>query len=54
VQGGRYGEHTVGVNWYWSSTIKVQANYVIGQRVVPAGAASGTIQEFGLRGALEF
>ena len=54
VQGGTYGEHTVGVNWYWSANIKLQANYLVGQRLVPVGAASGIVQGFGLRGALEF
>jgi phosphate-selective porin OprO/OprP len=54
VQGGRYGEHTIGVNWYWNSNIKFQANYLNGQRVVPAGAISGNVQGFGLRAALEF
>lgn len=54
VLGGIYGEHTVGVNWYWTSNIKIQFNYVNGQRNVPPGAASGTIQGFGLQTALEF
>jgi phosphate-selective porin OprO/OprP len=54
VQGGTYGEHTVGVNWYWSPNIKVQMNYLVGQRIVPAVAASGIVQGFGIRGALEF
>ncbi len=54
VLGGRYGEHTVGLNWYWNSNIKIQFNYINGERVVPPGAASGNIQGFGLRAALEF
>jgi phosphate-selective porin OprO and OprP len=54
VQGGRYGEHTIGLNWYWTSNIKFQLNYINGQRNVPDGAVSGTVQGFGLRGALEF
>lgn len=54
VLGGRYGEHTIGLNWYWTSTIKLQMNYINGQRAVPAPATSGNIQGFGLRGALEF
>jgi phosphate-selective porin OprO and OprP len=54
VLGGRYGEHTFGVNWYWNSNIKIQTNYVLGQRLVPAPASSGIVQGFGLRAALEF
>lgn len=54
VQGGRYGEHTVGVNWYWNNNIKLQVNYINGERMVPAGAVSGNVQGFGLRAALEF
>jgi phosphate-selective porin OprO/OprP len=54
VRGGTYGEHTVGLNWYWNPNIKFQFNYINGQRTVPAGAVSGNIQGFALRGALEF
>jgi phosphate-selective porin OprO/OprP len=54
VQGGTYGEHTLGLNWYWNSNIKFQFNYINGQRLVPAGAVSGNVQGFGLRAALEF
>lgn len=54
VDGGRYGEHTVGLNWYWNSNIKFQLNYLYGQRVEPAGANDGMVQGVGLRAALEF
>jgi phosphate-selective porin OprO and OprP len=54
VQGGIYGEHTVSLNWYWNSNIKIQLNYINGQRQVPAGAVSGNVQGLGLRAALEF
>jgi len=54
VRGGTYGEHTVGLNWYWNSNIKFQFNYINGRRAVPAGAESGIVQGFALRGALEF
>jgi phosphate-selective porin OprO/OprP len=58
VLGGWYGEHTIGVNWYWTSNIKMQFNYINGQRSVqgPAttGAASGNIQGFAVRAAMEF
>ncbi len=54
VRGGTYGEHVIGLNWYWNSNIKIQANYVNGQRIVPPGAFGGIVQEFGLRAALEF
>ena len=54
VRGGTYGEHTAGLNWYWNPNIKFQFNYVNGRRLVPAGAESGTVQGFALRGALEF
>jgi phosphate-selective porin OprO/OprP len=54
IQGGLYSEHTIGLNWYWNSNIKIQMNYVNGQRMVPAPANSGNIQGFGVRGALEF
>ena len=54
IQGGIYSEHTVGLNWYWNSNIKIQFNYINGQRTVPVGAVSGNVQGFGLRGALEF
>jgi phosphate-selective porin OprO/OprP len=54
VQGGLYSEHTIGLNWYWNSNIKIQLNYVNGQRMVPTPAASGNVQGFGVRGALEF
>jgi len=52
--GGRYGEHTFGVNWYWNSNVKLQVNYVNGQRVLPRGANSGTVQGLGFRAVLEF
>jgi phosphate-selective porin OprO and OprP len=54
VQGGTYGEHTVGLNWYWNSNVKFQCNYLNGRRAVPAGAEGGTVQGFALRAALEF
>jgi phosphate-selective porin OprO and OprP len=52
--GGWYGEHTVGLNWYWNSNIKFQFNYVNGQRSVQAPASNGTVQGFAVRAALEF
>jgi phosphate-selective porin OprO/OprP len=54
VIGGQYGEHTVGLNWYWNSNVKLQFNYVNGQRSLPAGAFSGNVQAFTVRAALEF
>jgi phosphate-selective porin OprO/OprP len=54
VRGGTYGEHTIGLNWYWNTNIKFQFNYTDGLRVVPTGAASGVVQGFALLGALEF
>jgi phosphate-selective porin OprO/OprP len=54
VRGGTYGEHTIGLNWYWNPNIKLQLNYINGQRNVPPGAASGNVQGLGLRAALEF
>jgi len=54
IQGGAYGEHTWGVNWYWNSNIKLQVNYLIGQRIVPSPDSSGIVQGFGFRGSLEF
>jgi phosphate-selective porin OprO/OprP len=54
VDGGTYGEHTVGLNWYWNSNIKIQFNYLTGQRIVPSPAAGGIVQGAGLRAALEF
>ncbi|HJZ90482.1 MAG TPA: porin [Gemmataceae bacterium] len=52
--GGRYGEHTVGINWYWNSNVKLQLNYINGQRMLPRGANSGTVQGLGVRAVLEF
>jgi phosphate-selective porin len=54
IQGGTYGEHTLGLNWYWNSNIKLQVNYLIGQRIAPAPDSSGIVQGFGFRGSLEF
>jgi phosphate-selective porin OprO/OprP len=54
VLGGIYSEHTVGLNWYWNANVKIQVNYVNGQRNAPAGLASGSVQGFGVRGSLEF
>jgi phosphate-selective porin OprO/OprP len=54
IRGGTYEEQTVGLNWYWNSNIKLQLNYINGQRIVPAPAASGTVQGLGVRAALEF
>jgi phosphate-selective porin OprO/OprP len=54
VIGGQYGEHTVGLNWYWNSNVKLQFNYVNGQRNLPTGAFSGNVQAFTVRAALEF
>jgi len=54
VQGGTYGEHTVGLNWYWNPNIKLQMNYIYGQRSAPAPAAGGQVQGFAIRAALEF
>ena len=54
VLGGWYGEHTIGLNWYWNSNVKLQFNYFNGQRAVVAGATSGNVQGLGVRAALEF
>jgi phosphate-selective porin OprO/OprP len=54
VLGGRYGEHTVGLNWYWTDSIRIQFNYINGERTVPAPAFSGNVQGFGVRASLEF
>jgi phosphate-selective porin OprO and OprP len=54
IRGGIYSEHTAGLNWYWTPNIKLQMNYINGQRSVPAGAVSGNIQGIALRAALEF
>jgi phosphate-selective porin OprO/OprP len=54
VLGGTYGEHSVGLNWYWNPNVKFQMNYINGYRDVPPGAVSGTVQGFGVRAALEF
>jgi phosphate-selective porin OprO/OprP len=59
IVGGMYGEHTFGLNWYWSPNIKWQFNYVIGDRMIPASAAAtgingGLVQGIGTRVALEF
>jgi len=54
IDGGTYVEQTVGLNWYWNSNIKIQMNYINGQRLVPDPAVSGNVQGFGLRAALEF
>jgi phosphate-selective porin OprO/OprP len=55
TQGGLYTEHTVGLNWYWSDTIKLQANYIYGHRSVGIPTInSGFVQGLGLRFALEF
>jgi phosphate-selective porin OprO/OprP len=54
VIGGQYGEHTIGRNWYWNSNVKLQFNYVNGQRNLPTGAFSGNVQAFTVRAALEF
>src|SRR5262249_48782264 len=52
--GGRYGEHTLGLTWYWNSNVKLHLNYINGQRTVPPGATSGNIQGLAVRAALEF
>jgi phosphate-selective porin OprO/OprP len=59
INGGIYGEHTAGVNWYWSPNIKFQFNYILGQRTVSpaanaAGINNGWVQGIGIRTALEF
>jgi phosphate-selective porin OprO and OprP len=54
VLGGIYTEHTIGLNWYWTPSIKWQINYINGYRSVPAPAFSGTVQGLGVRAALEF
>lgn len=58
VLGGRYSEHTVGVNWYLTPNAKVQFNYLVGNRYAPStrtkGDNDGVVQGFGLRTALEF
>src|SRR5205085_3198060 len=41
VLGGRYSEHTVGVNWYLTPNAKVQFNYMIGNRYAPSTARLG-------------
>src|SRR5262245_59308211 len=54
--GGQYSEHTFGVNWYWNSNVKLQLNYVNGQRTFPRGGGvnSGNVQGLGVRAVLEF
>ncbi len=59
ILGGRYGEHTCGLNWYWSPNIKWQLNYILGSRMIDpaaqaAGINGGIVQGVGLRLALEF
>ena len=55
INGGLYSEHTLGLNWYWNPNIKFQLNYINGARSgLPAGASGGTVQGFGIEGALEF
>lgn len=54
IRGGYYGEHTVGLEWFWNNNIKLQLNYINGQRAVPVGAISGNVQGVALRAALEF
>jgi phosphate-selective porin OprO and OprP len=55
INGGLYSEHTLGLNWYWNPNIKFQLNYINGARSgLPAGASAGTVQGFGIEGALEF
>lgn len=54
ILGGTYGEHTIGLNWYWTPSIKIQFNYINGQRSVPEPAASGNVQAFAIQTALEF
>lgn len=54
ILGGLYEEQTLGLNWYWTSNIKFQFNYINGQRTVPVPAQSGNVQGFAARAALEF
>src|SRR5439155_21414069 len=54
VEGGRLGEHTLGVNWYLNPNTKIQANYLISSRYVPGPANSGTIHGLGVRMHIDY
>ncbi len=49
INGGMLGEHTLGVNWHLTPTMKMQLNYLLAERNVPMPAQSGAVQGLGLR-----
>ncbi len=54
INGGLLNEHTVGLNWYLTPNFKLQFQYGVADRNVPAPAVSGQIQFAGLRAAVDF
>jgi phosphate-selective porin OprO/OprP len=48
VNGGRMGQHTFGLNWHFNDNAKLQFQYSLIRRDVPAPAESGTVHGFGI------
>jgi phosphate-selective porin OprO/OprP len=58
IQGGVFSGLTLGVNWYLSSNLKVQMEYIADDRwhkmTAPGGTVSGNVQGFGTRMQFQF
>jgi phosphate-selective porin OprO and OprP len=48
IDGGRMGQHTVGLNWLLNDNAKIQFQYSNIRRDVPRPANSGTVHGFGI------
>jgi phosphate-selective porin OprO/OprP len=49
INGGKLGEHTVGVTWYLADNFHIQANYLNVFRDVVSPAHAGTVHGFGMQ-----
>ena len=54
IQGGVTHEFVSGVNWFLTSNLKMQANYVLTDRNVNGSNGNGLIHGFGVRTAWDF
>ncbi|MFT3879966.1 MAG: porin [Gemmatales bacterium] len=54
ILGGRLTENTVGINWWLTQNMRLQANYLNIYRDVPSPATTGTVHALGLRAIVEF
>jgi phosphate-selective porin OprO/OprP len=54
IFGGELTSHTVGINWWLTQNVRLQANYINTYRDVTGTTRDGTVHGLGMRAILEF